>query len=154
LESLSGSHEHRESYGNQITFGRRILRYEGIYKKPVDEFRDVGMDVLKELVLHSNDKIKKIGVEIVDDIGHEATSTSDDLWKRILSDKTKAIEWLEELISKTSSHEVLSSIEDVLVRYWANNNIYLDLSDKIAGILRNFPRSTEYIIFDILWLMI
>jgi len=59
LESLSGSHEHRESYGNQITFGRRILRYEGIYKKPVDEFRDVGMDVLKELVLHSNDKIKK-----------------------------------------------------------------------------------------------
>jgi len=59
-------------------------------------------------------------VEIVDDIGHEATSTSDDLWKRILSDKTKAIEWLEELISKTSSHEVLSSIEDVLVRYWAN----------------------------------
>ncbi|MFA5870300.1 MAG: hypothetical protein WC842_00180 [Candidatus Paceibacterota bacterium] len=147
LESLSGSHEHRESYGNQITFGRRILRYEGIYKKPVDEFRDVGMDVLKKLVLHSNDKIKKIGVEIVDDIGHEATSTSDDFWKRILSDKTKAIEWLEKLISETSSHEVLSSIEDVLVRYWANNNIYLDLSDKIAGILRNFPRSMEYIIF-------
>ena len=146
-EALSGSHEYRESYGNQITFGRRILRYEGIYKKPVDEFRDKGMDVLKRLILHTNDKIKKLGIDVVGDIGHEAASISDDLWKRILSDKTQAIQWLNELINKTKSYEVLSSIEDILVRYWANNNIYLDLSDKVADILRGFPRSTEYIIF-------
>lgn len=146
-EALSGSHEHRESYGNQITFGRKILRYEGVYKKPVDEFRNAGMEVLMKLVLHPKDKIKKIGIEVVGDIGHEAASTSDNFWRRILADKAQAIEWLRELISKTNSHEVLSSIEDVLIRYWANNNTYIDLSAEVADILRNFPRSTEYIIF-------
>lgn len=146
-EALSGSHEHRESYGNQITFGRRILVYKDNFKKAVDQFRDKGMEVLKNLVFHPNDKIKKIGIEIVDDIGYEASSTSDALWTRILSDKTQAVGWLKTSINKDAPHEVLSSIEDVLIRYWANNNIYPELSIEAANILRAYSRSPEYIIF-------
>jgi len=146
-ESLSGSHEYRESYGIQMTFSRRVLRYEGSFKKNVDRFRNTGMEVLKSLIFHSDDKVKKMGIEIVNDIGHEAASVSGDFWTKILSEKKQAIEWLEELIGKTTSYKILSSIEDVLIRYWANNHIYLDLSNRAADILRDFPRSTEYIIF-------
>lgn len=146
-EALAGSHEYSESYGNQLTIGRKTLVYKAPFKANINLLRDKAMEVLKNLIFHPNDPIKKLGIDIVGDIGHEATSTVDDFSMRILSDKTKAIEWLGELIGKTNSYEILSSIEDVLVRYWANNNIHSDLSDKVANILRSYPRSTEYIIF-------
>ena len=147
-ESLSGSHEYRESYGNKITIGRKIFNYDGSVKNPVNKLRDRGMEVLKSLIFHSNDKIKKIGIEIVSDIGYEAASNSDDLWSRIMADKEQAIEWLSRLISKKTAHELLGTIEDVLIQCWAHNHIYGELSKKVAGILRDYPRSTEYIIFQ------
>ena len=146
-EALSGSHEYSESYENQMTIGRKILVYKDSCKRAVDQYRNKAMELLKNIIFHSNFKIKRIGIEIINDIGHEAASTSDELWTRIVSDKRQAIDWTRTLINETAPLELLSSIEDVFIGYWANNNIYQDLSVEVANILRDYPRSPEYIIF-------
>lgn len=145
LESLSGSHEYSESYGNQITFGKKILIYKGEHKKRVNAFRNTGMEVLKNLVFHTKDKIKIKGINIINDIDRGDAAVGKEFQARVLADKVQILNWLKKLISKTKSHEVLSSVEDVLVRYWAINQ---DLSDKAASVLRKFPRSVEYVIFQ------
>lgn len=146
-EALAGSHEYKESYGNQMTFGRKILLYDEQFRKAVDKLRDEGMKLLEKIIFHPNDKIKTIGINIVSDIGHEASATSGPFWERILSDKEQGVSWISDLITSTKSNEVRSAAEDVLVRYWTNNHIYKKLSEKAADILREFPRSEEYIIF-------
>ncbi|MBD3227663.1 MAG: hypothetical protein GF329_05700 [Candidatus Lokiarchaeota archaeon] len=146
-ESLSGSHEHRESYSNKITFGRRILVYKKPFQEKVDKYRDKGMEILKKIIFHNNPNVQKIGIEIINDIGHEALSDDSNFLKRILSDKKQAISWLKKLIHDKTQFTSLSAIEDVLIRYWANNDIYPELSTEIAEILRKYPRSPEYIIF-------
>lgn len=146
-ETLSGSHEYRESYGNQMTWGRRVLLYNDQYKEVVDQYRDKGMEILNVLIFHSNDKIKKIGVEMVDDIGYESASVSPEFLARILLDKEKAISWIKALIGGPVSYELLSAAEDVLISYWAGNHLHKNLSEEAAKILRGINRSPEYIIF-------
>ena len=147
-EALSGSHEYHESYGDEYTIGRKILTYEKPFKKKIDEYRNEGMEIFKSLIFHPNDKIKKIGIEAVSDIGKENKSFSDDLWLRILDDKKQAVEWLSKFVDKKIANELLSTIENVLIRYWADNHIHSELSKKVSNILKNYPRSTEYIIFQ------
>jgi len=146
-EALSGSHEYSESYENQMTIGRKILVYKDSHKTVVDRYRNKAMEILKEMLFHSNDKIKNIGIETIHGIGREATSTSDELWGRIISDKKQAIDWINKLINSTAPLEILSSIEDLLIEFWADNNIYQQLSAEAGKMLRDFPRSPEYIVF-------
>ncbi|MFC2076007.1 hypothetical protein ACFLT7_02875 [candidate division KSB1 bacterium] len=146
-EALLGSHEQIDSYGNTITIGRMTLRYESNLKKEIDNFRDQAMKTLEKLIFHSNDMIKVFGIDVVNHIGDESGSCSNELIKRIISDKNKAIEWLTVLAKSNVSNVILSSIEDVLIRYWINNNIHSDLSARTADVLRSYPRTGEYLIF-------
>jgi len=146
-ESLAGSHEYRESYGNQMTFGRRVLLYEKSHKEVVDRYRDKGMEILCALIFHPNNKIKKIGIEIADDIGHESASVSDAFLARIILDRKKVIAWMQTLIGELVTHEVTSEVEDVLIKYWASNNLHENLSVETADILRGISRPPEYVIF-------
>lgn len=147
-EALAGSHKFTESYGNQFTFGRKSLLYNQQYKKVVDKYRDTGMSILKKIIFHPNNKIKVMGINLVVNIGDETGTTENDFWKRIILDKNQAIEWLKELIQTNPSHEILSSIENALIRFWTNNNLYTDLSQKAAKILNSYPRTPEFIIFQ------
>jgi hypothetical protein len=146
-EALSGSHEYQESYEYQLTIGRKVLRYSGSFKESIDQYRDKAMEVLQCFIFHQNDKIKKMGIEIIDYIGYRPASKNDDFWDRILGDIEKAFAWLDNLISHTNSHQLLSSIEDVLIRYWEDNEDHPNLSENAADILRAFPRSIDYLIF-------
>ena len=146
-ESLMGSHEFTETYGNQMSWGRKSLEYDLHYKKAIDVYRDSGLDVLQKIIFHKNDKIKRIGVDLVDDIGRESVSDNKDFLSRILSDRKVAISWVKKLIRKDSSNELLSSIEDLMIRYWAMNEEHKDLSSKVATVLRSYPRSPEYVVF-------
>lgn len=146
-EALAGSHEYSESYGNKITWGRKILLYEKQFIKTIDLYRDKAMLLLKKLISHPNNAIKKMGIETVDDIGRESGSVNEEFSSRIISDRKKAIAWIKELLAKTTSFEVLSEIEDVLIKYWSINNFHDDLSKEAATILRDFPRTPEYLIF-------
>ncbi|HRZ95530.1 MAG TPA: hypothetical protein P5262_03105 [Candidatus Moranbacteria bacterium] len=146
-ESLAGSHEYNETYGNKITWGRKILLYENKFIETIDQYRDKAMSLLKKLIFHPNDAIKKIGIETVDDIGRDSGSINAEFNERIISDRKKAIAWIKELLIKTTSLEVLSEMEDVLIKYWSINNFHDDLSKETAIILRDFPRTPEYLIF-------
>lgn len=146
-EALAGSHEFSESYGNQITFGRKTLLYENKFKKAVDQYRNKAMDLLKNIIFHPNDAIKKMGIEIIDDIGRDSGSVNTEFETRIISDRKQALSWIKELLNQNPSHELLSEIEDVLIKFWAGNNLHDDLSKEAAVILRDFPRSPEYLIF-------
>ncbi|MDD8019995.1 MAG: hypothetical protein PHU81_02260 [Acidobacteriota bacterium] len=146
-EALSGSHEYQEGYEYQLIIGRKVLRYSGSFKKSIDQYRDKAMEVLKCFLFHQNDKIKKMGIEIIDYIGYRPASKNDDFWDRILRDIEKAFTWLEKLINFTDSHQLLSAVEDVLIRYWEDNEDHPNLSAKAADILRAFPRSIDYLIF-------
>jgi hypothetical protein len=146
-EALAGSHEYSESYGNKITWGRKILLYEKQFIKTIDQYRDKAMLLLKKLIFHPSDTIKKMGIETVDDIGRESGSVNAEFSARIASDRKKALAWIKELLIKKTSFEVLSEIEDVLIKYWSINNFNDDLSKEAATILRDFPRTPEYLIF-------
>jgi hypothetical protein len=147
-EALAGSHEYNESYGDKYTIGRKVLLYKEPFCKEIDRFRDKGMEILKSLIFHPNNKIKKLGIETVSDIGKNAESTNENLWLRIITDKERAIEWLSKSIDKDTPHELLSTIEDVLIKYWANDQIHRELRERVANILRIFPRTVEYIVFQ------
>src|SRR5690606_27005212 len=68
-EALSGSHEHHDSYGNTLTFGRRSLQYSG----KLEEYRNNAMEVCKKLLFSKNPKIQIRATKIFQQIGHEAS---------------------------------------------------------------------------------
>jgi hypothetical protein len=147
-EALSGSHEYSESYADTITMGRKLLLYKGKNKNKVDSYRDNAMLLLKKIVDHPNDEIKILGIKAIIDIGDEGNPSNVNFWKRILSDKQQALNWLPDIVeSHESNNKVISSIEKVLIRYWANNQVYGKMSDDLAPILETLPRSIEYLMF-------
>jgi len=149
-EALAGAHEYTNSYEDKLTVGWRVLKYSesDSSKARVDKYRDKAMVILENLINHPNNKIKKYGIDIIENIGSEYRSNKDSLlWKRILSDEEQAVNLLETLIKNTTSYELLGKIEDLLIRYWSDNHIYSNISKKAANILRTYPKPPEYTIY-------
>jgi len=139
-EALRGSHEYTDSYANKITVGRKRL----IFSAKIGEYRALAMTVLKKII-NSADKYAQIkSLKVFDDIGYEADPSDIDMWTRILEDKNSMLSWIDELIDKKIfTLETLAEAEDLLMRLWANNEIYPNLSARAENILLKLERPPE-----------
>ncbi len=147
-ESLSSSHDYEESYGIKMTFSKKILNYKNEVKEKIDIYRDLAMNTLHECLKNNDDDIKNEFIDLISDIGNGETSKNYSIWDRIILDKEKTIDFIEEILKTPTNNKIIASLEDILIREWSNNNIYKDgTNNKISKILINFPRNPEYIIF-------
>ena len=142
-EALSGSHEYSESYANTLTVGRRTL----VLTPQVEEFRNMAMITLESLIKNKNLSFRIYAIDVIENIGHEAQSSSGDLWNRIIQDKSQALDWLREVLSD-ATYYFINRAEHLLIRIWANNDVYPELSIKAATILRAIPRPPEYLMYS------
>ncbi|HDQ23226.1 MAG TPA: hypothetical protein ENN28_04675 [Candidatus Uhrbacteria bacterium] len=132
-EALSGSHQFRESYADSLTIGRKFLDYDK-FKIEIDEFRNKAMILLEKLIKHPFESIRIYALNIIDEIGHEANPNTS-LWQRILKDKDSALNLLEFSLQEEQNEIFLNLAEDLLIKLWANNEIYGQISEKAGSLL-------------------
>lgn len=139
-ETLAGSHEYRDNYGITLTVGRRTIQVV----KQVHELRDKAIEIIKTLVSHPKVEIRKLGVEVIGDIGDEALSKDGDLWKRIVNDKDKGLDLIALMLESTTDDSLVNEAETILIRIWANNDTYPELAAKAGLILNKIEKTSEY----------
>lgn len=143
-ESLAGAHNHHESYGLTLTFGKRMLRLH----RRVLEYRDLGIKILQTILNNENDDFVRVGFSIIPHIGEDGDPNGE-LWERILEDKRMAIKMLEDLLTgrKDLPWSIKVIIEDLLIKIWANNEVYPTLEQEVERVMKFVGKDTEYKVY-------
>lgn len=144
-EALLGSHQYSENYEYTLTIGRKSL----VYSPKLIEYRSAAMLGLEQLIKHHDQKVRSESINIIEQIGSESNGPQGDLWLKIVSEKSTALDWLSEIILD-SNLMTLSEIENTCVHIWANNDTYPELEEKCIEVIRKIPKTPEYNLFKIL----
>jgi len=143
-EVLAGSHQYSHSLPGKYVLGERILRDSSV----AHELRDIALDLLKQLLLHSKLEISVLGIKGVRNIGEtwmrHAPEKDLPLAERIAKDREEIIEVIEKLIRPDTDFPLLNEIENLLITWWAQDT---PGTKKAAELLRIFPHSPEYIVY-------
>ena len=139
-ELLAGSHEYTESYQDTLTFGQRVVRPIA----PVLEYRNFTLERLLKLLHHPQTGTRKRVVETLQQHGsiHPSISRQVPLEERIAEERRLILASLANLLKTESDITVLSSIESLLINWWA-----MEREDEfIAGLLEIYDsrRSALY----------
>lgn len=135
-EILSASHEHKESYGITMTFGRRTLRSDdrliAIRQKALDLVLYYLSRYENETYLLALDAADKVG-ESVGSVGTSETELKD----TFISEQTKIIHNID--IDRVNMLDVGTQIkvEDFLLEWWAQEK---GGSDKALDLIRSMKR--------------
>lgn len=143
-EALAGSHQVEDSYGGQITFGRRVLKLV----PSVREFRDIAMNALKHLLMNQTIHVRARSVKAIGHIGYWSEGSKSPMWSRICEDISTALYWVSQMFdSCPQPFLVQTQAEDTLIYIWAHNEIHPEESETAEDLLRRLDRSPEYLLY-------
>ena len=146
-EALSGSHEYEGFYGHTITTGRRGL----VYSAKLEEYRNAALEVYKKIIYKPEIFVQVRALGIYNEIGRESYQREGTLWNRIVADHATVLDWIIDLLaSDTFAFPALAQAEDVLMRLWANNEVYPDLSTRAEELLAAIDRSVEFQVYKLM----
>ncbi len=144
-EILASAHEFHELYKDKFTIGEKPLRST----PQVEKLRDIGLKIYKALIDKKDSPTFQIlGLEIAESIGTSRMGQWDErrlpLGDRIARDRRTVLQILDRLPTECSNFEVLSKLEDLLFRWWAQKERG---ADRALKILPEITRPPEYRFF-------
>jgi len=142
-EVLASAHEWTHSTYESMQFGSRALKAT----EQVLLMRNKAVEIVKMMLLDLRPEVRLAGIDIAEDIGrcHSGPGVSSDipLKEKIVAERQEILDFIDQkgLVTKETSHHVLSSYEDLLFSWWARQ----DVSDeKSLALLNQFKYDSEY----------
>lgn len=139
-EVLAGSHKFTKSRIKGITFGHRMLKDT----KDVRGIRDKALMILKAMLTSHDLDTTLSGIQVAEEIGEGGMGISEKempLKEKIASERKEILDCIAELVSPDTNIRLLNAIEDLLLKWWAQQKPGTEESNEI---LRKFPRAPEY----------
>lgn len=142
-EVLASAHEWTHSTYESMQFGSRALKAT----EQVLAMRNKAIELVKEMLLSYESKIRLAGIDVAEDIGrcHSGPGVSSDipLKKKIIEERNELLDFIDQqdLISKETDRYVLSSYEDLLFGWWSHQDVS---DDKTLALLNRFKYDPEY----------
>lgn len=114
---LAGTHEYTDSYEDQFTFGQRAIPAV----QPVLEYRKFTLDRLVDLLRHPRPESRSLVVNAIRKHGAAHPSIGGDIPLRdeIAKERASLMSALRNLLADEKEIIVLSSVENLLIHWWA-----------------------------------
>jgi len=143
-EVLAGSHQYIESTINGMTIGEKVMKDT----LQISKVRDMALDILKKMIHHPLLEIQLLGIQVAEKIGVTSMGRPREeklpLSDRIAFEHEMVVSELWKLVSLETDFQLLSAIEDLFLKWWAQKT---PGTNKVDTYLRKFPREPEYIVF-------
>lgn len=143
-EILAATHEYSRSFGLKIEFGERAL----LNIPAVVQLREKAMGILKKMFESQAREFKLAALEVAENLGRSKRSLTLDkdipLTIKFPEERKAITQSIKDLIKPDVDMDLLSSIEDLLVKWWAQQ---VPGTEGVNEILRVFPRSPEYLTY-------
>lgn len=143
-EVLAGTHEFSRSYLDKFEFGEKPL----VKHPKVIEFRKKALDILKSMIFHPQLEVQIEGINVAKNIGRTIMNRFSGkdlpLAEVFAEERREIVKIIGELINSNTDFLLLSAIEDLFIKWWANEK---SGSEEVANYLREFPRVPEYLVF-------
>jgi len=130
---------------DKLTIGYKVLRDTS----EVNRLRDLGLKIFGALLSKDDHPYFQIlALEIAESIGKRLRGEIDEknipIAERLAKDRSVVLKSLRNIPMETESFAVLSKLEDLLFKWWANDK---SGCEDALGILKKIPRSPEYRFF-------
>lgn len=143
-EVLAGTHEFSRSYLDKFEIGERPL----VKHPKVIDFRKKALDILKSMISHPQVEVQIEGIKVAENIGRTIMGRFSEkdlpLAEVFAEERREIVKVIGGLINPNADFLLLSVIEDLFIKWWANEK---SGSEKVVDYLRKFPRTPEYLIF-------
>lgn len=144
-EVLAGTHHFERSLLRKFEFGEKVLP-----KHPkIMEMRNKALGILKQMIRHNLLDVKLGALEVAEDIGTRIMGSvaGEDvpLFEKFREERKEIVQEIGKLIGPTTDFKLLNRIENLFVRWWAQET---PGTEDVAKLLRSVPRPPEYIIFS------
>lgn len=145
-ETLRAAHEMSYlSSPNTITWDIRPLPAT----PAVLETREHAISILKRMLCHQSVQVRRKAVEICGEIGSMSRDDGEcPLSERIAEERRIILAEFEQLVPRETDYGMLCDIESLLFGWWQYK---FPGAEDAESILKAFPRSTEYILYGLLF---
>ena len=142
-EILSGTHQYSKDGFGKTTWGTKYL----IDSSELVITRNKAIDLLKKMIEHQSLNVRLSAIQIAGNVGRTFGSVSENklaLSSKIADERKYIIQELKHLISPSEDFRLLSMIENLFLKWWAQEK---NGTDEVKDVLRDFPQNPDYIVF-------